>query len=90
MAAASLMYHAVQVVAVAQTFCEVWEKVGGILGELDLLAAFADLSVIAPTPYIRPHILPAHSNHLELLGSRCLKLMLCSVSITCRPMPHFL
>jgi DNA mismatch repair protein MSH2 len=59
-----------QVVAVAQTFCEVWDTVGGILGELDLLAGFADLSVIAPTPYVRPRMLGASSNHLELLGSR--------------------
>jgi len=59
-----------EVVAVAQTFCEVWETVGGILGELDLLAGFADLSVIAPTPYIRPRMLAAQTNHLELLGSR--------------------
>ncbi len=54
----------------AQTFCEVWETVAGILGELDLLAGFADLSVIAPTPYVRPRMMAAPNNHLELIGSR--------------------
>lgn len=56
--------------SVAQTFCEVWETVGGLLAELDLLAAFADLAVNAPTSYVRPKMLAPDSGRIELIGSR--------------------
>ena len=42
----------------AATFCEVWESVCGLLGELDTLLAFADLATAAPRPYVRPTMLP--------------------------------
>ncbi|GFH08111.1 DNA_MISMATCH_REPAIR_2 domain-containing protein, partial [Haematococcus lacustris] len=57
---ASAAYEAVQrelveqVVAVAHTFVEVWERVSALLAELDVLAGFADLAAHAPTPYTRP------------------------------------
>ena len=54
----------------AQTFCQVWETVGSLLAELDLLAAFADLAVNAPTPYVRPKMLEAAEAKIELKGSR--------------------
>jgi DNA mismatch repair protein MSH2 len=47
-----------QVVAVAATFSEVWEKVSAILGDLDVLCGFAEVAASAPTPYARPEILP--------------------------------
>lgn len=59
-----------QVISVAQTFCQVWETVGYQLAELDLLAAFADLAVNAPTPYVRPKMLEAGDARIELKGSR--------------------
>ena len=59
-----------QVVGVAQTFCEVWEAVAALLAELDLLAGFADLAVNAPTPYVRPQMLPPDDGRLELVGCR--------------------
>jgi hypothetical protein len=43
---------------VAATFCEVWERVCGLLAELDVLLGFADLSTAAPKPYVRPTMLP--------------------------------
>ena len=49
-----------QVVAVARTFVEVWEGVANLLSELDVLAAFADLSTSDPSkPFVRPEILEA-------------------------------
>eukprot|EP00803_Ostreobium_quekettii_P007490 evm.model.scf_227.6 EVM.evm.TU.scf_227.6 scf_227:67170-78839(-) len=59
-----------QVVEVAHTFVEIWEQVGAILGELDVLAGFADLAASAPCPYIRPTVLPPDSGELILRGSR--------------------
>jgi hypothetical protein len=46
-------------VAVAHTFVGVWETVGSLLAELDVLAGFADLAARAPAPYVRPTLLPA-------------------------------
>ena len=55
----------------AQTFCQVWETVGSLLAELDLLAAFADLATNAPTPYARPQMLESgDAAKIELKGSR--------------------
>ena len=60
----------VQVVGVAQSFCEVWETVAGTLAELDVLLGFADLAVSAPLPYARPDMLPASEGRVELVGCR--------------------
>ena len=46
-----------QVVSVAATFSEVWEKVSGILAELDVLCSFADLAISAPIQYVRPKLM---------------------------------
>ena len=59
-----------QVVSVAQTFCEVWETVAALLAEVDLLAGFAELAVNAPMPYVRPEMLPPDEGRLELIGCR--------------------
>ena len=57
-------------VGVAQTFCEVWDTVANLIAELDLLAAFADLAVNAPMPYVRPEILDPDEGIVELIGCR--------------------
>ena len=54
----------------AATFAEVWETVGALLAELDVLAAFADLAANAPLPYVRPAMLPPDAGEILLLGSR--------------------
>ena len=59
-----------QVVGVAQTFCEVWETVAGIVAELDVLLGFAHLAVSAPTPYVRPQMLPPQDGEIVLTGCR--------------------
>lgn len=47
-----------QVVGVAATFAEVWERVSSVIAELDVLCGFADLAASAPAPYARPTMLP--------------------------------
>lgn len=46
-----------QIVGVAHSFCEVWLLVAGVLAELDTLAGFAELSVNAPMPFVRPEVM---------------------------------
>ena len=58
---------ALQVVGVAHTFVEVWQAVASLLAEMDVLLGFAELSVSAPTPYVRPEMLPADGNELSLV-----------------------
>lgn len=45
-----------EVVAVASSYCPVFEKLAGILSHLDVIVSFAHVSVHAPTPYVRPKI----------------------------------
>lgn len=59
-----------QVVAVASTFSEVWEAVSGVVSELDVLCAFAELSATAPIQYIRPTMLPSSGEKIILKASR--------------------
>ncbi len=54
----------------AATFAEVWETVGALLAELDVLTAFASLAASAPKPYVRPTMLPPDAGEVVLLGSR--------------------
>jgi hypothetical protein len=58
------------VISVAQTFSEVWEGVGSLLAEMDVLLGFAELAVNAPMPYVRPEMLPADAGEIVLEGSR--------------------
>ncbi|KAK2079314.1 hypothetical protein QBZ16_003005 [Prototheca wickerhamii] len=59
-----------QVVSVAATFCPVWEGVRGVLAELDVLASFADVAASAPSPYVRPVMLPRDGAELVLEACR--------------------
>jgi DNA mismatch repair protein MSH2 len=63
-----------QVVEVAATFSHVWEKVAGVLAELDVLNGFAVLSTSAPTQYIRPTLRSSTDDDMKesiiLKGSR--------------------
>lgn len=49
---------AAQVLGVAATFCDVWQRVGALLAELDALCALADVGASAPSPWVRPRMLP--------------------------------
>lgn len=54
----------------AHTFVEVWEGVAALLAEMDVLLGFAEVAVNAPTPYIRPVMLPPDDGELKLVGCR--------------------
>ncbi|MEW5305591.1 MAG: hypothetical protein WDW36_008123 [Sanguina aurantia] len=58
------------IVGVAASFVDVWKGVSCTLAELDVLAGFADLSVNAPTPYVRPVMEPRETGVLVLKGAR--------------------
>ena len=55
---------------VAHTFVEVWEGVAALLAEMDVLLGFAEVAVNAPTPYVRPIMLPPDDGELKLVGCR--------------------
>ena len=57
-------------VGVAHTFVEVWEGAAALLAEMDVLLGFAEVAVNAPTPYVRPIMLPADDGELKLVGCR--------------------
>ncbi|KAG2428869.1 hypothetical protein HYH02_014280 [Chlamydomonas schloesseri] len=59
-----------QVVSVAATFVEVWEEVGALLAEMDVLLGFAEAACVAPTPYVRPEMLGPDEGVIELLQCR--------------------
>ena len=54
----------------AHTFVEVWEGVAALLAEMDVLLGFAEVAVNAPTPYVRPQMLPPDDGELKLVGCR--------------------
>ncbi|MEW5316722.1 MAG: hypothetical protein WDW38_008073 [Sanguina aurantia] len=59
-----------EIVGVAASFIDVWKGVSSKLAELDVLAGFADLSVNAPTPYVRPVMESKETGVLLLKGAR--------------------
>ena len=63
------MRPSLQVTNVAHTFVDEWERVSGLLSELDVLLGFAELSVNAPTPYVRPTMLDTNAGELVLIGA---------------------
>lgn len=71
-----------QIVGVAASFIDVWKGVSSKLAELDVLAGFADLSVNAPTPYVRPVMESKETGVLLLKGARhpCVELQVGRVS----------
>jgi DNA mismatch repair protein MSH2 len=65
-----------QVRDVAATFIHIWERVGEILAELDVLVSFAHAAATASTPYVCPEMLSAESGEISLKQCRhpCLEL----------------
>lgn len=65
-----------QVCEVAATFTHIWERVGEILAELDVLVSFAHAAATATTPYVCPEMLGGESGELTLKQSRhpCLEM----------------
>lgn len=65
-----------QVRDVAASFVNIWERVGDLLADLDVLASFAHAATVAPTPYCRPEMLGGEAGELVLKQARhpCLEL----------------
>ncbi|QDZ19458.1 DNA mismatch repair protein MSH2 [Chloropicon primus] len=59
-----------QVVTVAQSFSGLWQKVGGILGELDCLCGFADVACSGRGEWSRPKVLDSSQGKIALRGCR--------------------
>lgn len=60
-----------KVVDTAATFCPLVAELGRLLSKLDVLLAFASVSVSAPEPYVRPTLLgPDAPRTVELRGAR--------------------
>ncbi|KDD72998.1 MutS domain V, partial [Helicosporidium sp. ATCC 50920] len=59
-----------QVVGVAATFVPLWDEVGSVLADLDVLAALAEVAASAPLPYCRPELLPAEAGLLDFEALR--------------------
>ena len=70
-----------QVTNVAHTFVDEWERVSSLLSELDVLLGFAELSVNAPTPYVRPTMLDTNAGELVLIGAEPSSLALCHMHL---------
>ena len=59
-----------------------------LLAEMDVLLGFAEVAVNAPTPYIRPVMLPADDGELKLVGCRSALYKKITVSPVLAQVPH--
>ncbi|GAB7344389.1 hypothetical protein MBLNU457_2245t1 [Dothideomycetes sp. NU457] len=59
-----------EVVQVAASYCPVMEKLAGVLAHLDVIVAFAHVSVHAPTAYTRPKMHPRGEGNTILTEAR--------------------
>ncbi|PNS20577.1 DNA mismatch repair protein msh-2 [Sphaceloma murrayae] len=59
-----------EVVSVAASYCPVFEKLAAILAHLDVIVAFAHVSVHAPTPYVKPTMHPRGTGNTVLTEAR--------------------
>jgi len=59
-----------EVVSVAASYCPVIEKLAGVLAHLDVIVAFAHVSVHAPTAYTRPKMHPRGEGNTILKEAR--------------------
>ncbi|KAI8999374.1 muts domain V-domain-containing protein [Gaertneriomyces semiglobifer] len=58
------------VMEVCASYLPVMEALGRVLSELDVLVAFAHVSVSAPTPYVRPEVLDRDADEFTLVQAR--------------------
>ena len=59
-----------EVVQVAASYCPVIERLAGVLAHLDVIVAFAHVSVHAPTAYVRPKMHPRGQGNTILKEAR--------------------
>ncbi|KAF9524112.1 DNA mismatch repair protein MSH2, partial [Crepidotus variabilis] len=65
-----------EVVQIAATYTPVLEQLNSLIAHLDVIASFAHVSVHAPTPYIKPQVVPKGSGSIYFVDARhpCLEL----------------
>nr|CAB3264028.1 DNA mismatch repair protein Msh2 [Phallusia mammillata] len=61
-----------EIVAIAAGYVEPMQVLGDLIAKLDVLVSFAQASVMAPMPYVRPklHAMGSSNNRLKLVQSR--------------------
>ncbi|KAI8983070.1 putative DNA mismatch repair protein MSH2 [Pilobolus umbonatus] len=59
-----------EVLDIVATYCPQLEQLGGIVAHLDVLVSFAHVSIMAPTPYVRPVLTPAGQGNVILKEAR--------------------
>lgn len=59
-----------EVVSIAASYCPVFEGLGNVLAHLDVILAFAELSLQAPTAYVRPKMNAMGEGNTVLKESR--------------------
>ncbi|KAI9307805.1 putative DNA mismatch repair protein MSH2 [Cunninghamella echinulata] len=59
-----------QIIDSVATYCPVFESLGAIIAQLDVIISFAHVSLMAPIPYIRPTMQPLGEGNVKLVESR--------------------
>ncbi|RCH82968.1 MutS-like protein, partial [Rhizopus stolonifer] len=59
-----------EVIDIVATYCPTLEALGAVLAHLDVLVSFAHVSVMAPTPYVRPTMHPCGQGDVILEDAR--------------------
>ncbi|KAL9539132.1 hypothetical protein MBANPS3_010452 [Mucor bainieri] len=65
-----------EIIAIVATYCPSLEALGAVLAHMDVLLSFAYVSVMAPTPYVRPTMHPCGQGDVVLTEARhpCLEM----------------
>ncbi|CAO3614416.1 unnamed protein product [Cunninghamella blakesleeana] len=59
-----------QIIDSVATYCPVFESLGAVIAQLDVIISFAHVSLMAPIPYVRPTMHPLGEGNLKLIESR--------------------
>ncbi|KAL7313114.1 MSH2 protein [Mucor circinelloides] len=59
-----------EIISIVATYCPSLEALGSVLAHMDVLLSFAHVSVMAPTPYVRPTMHPCGQGDVVLTEAR--------------------
>jgi DNA mismatch repair protein MSH2 len=59
-----------EIISIVATYCPALEALGSVLAHMDVLVSFAHVSVMAPTPYVRPTMYPCGQGDVILTDAR--------------------
>ncbi|KAI8051755.1 muts domain V-domain-containing protein [Thamnidium elegans] len=59
-----------EVISIVGTYCPTLESLGFVIAHMDVLISFAHVSVLAPTPYVRPTMSPCGQGNVILENAR--------------------